>query len=297
MQRPDLVENYRHDGYVVAESLLEPELVQSLSDTTARLSAAAQGLAASDDVYEMVPKGATNEMVLERIKSPHKVDPVYDQIIHHPAIVEILKTLLGPNVRLQNSKLNLKSSGGASVEWHQDWAFYPHTNDNVLAVGVMIDAMTAENGPLMMVPGTHTGPVFDHHSSAGFFVGAVANDIAAECQEKAVALTAPAGSVSFHHARILHGSEPNRSGDPRRLLLFEAMAADAWPIAGSAAPFKDWDEMNSRMICGVQPVEARVAPVPVRMPQPTPPVATSIFALQHQGENRLLSDKVLETEG
>ena len=32
---------------------------------------------------------------------------------------------------------------GAAVEWHQDWAFYPHTNDDLAAVGVMMDDLWA----------------------------------------------------------------------------------------------------------------------------------------------------------
>ena len=44
---------------------------------------------------------------------------------------------------------------GSPVEWHQDWAFYPHTNDDLLAVGVMLDDMELENGPLLVLPGTH----------------------------------------------------------------------------------------------------------------------------------------------
>ena len=44
------------------------------------------------------------------------------------------------NILLKSSKLNTKfEKGGSAVEWHQDWAFYPHTNDDVLAVGVMLD--------------------------------------------------------------------------------------------------------------------------------------------------------------
>ena len=40
----------------------------------------------------------------------------------------LLQALLGPTVRLQTTKLNTKApGGGAAVEWHQDWAFYPHT--------------------------------------------------------------------------------------------------------------------------------------------------------------------------
>ena len=54
---------------------------------------------------------------------------------------------------MKSSKLNTKfEKGGSAVEWHQDWAFYPHTNDDVLAVGVMLDDVNLSNGPLMVIP-------------------------------------------------------------------------------------------------------------------------------------------------
>ena len=52
---------------------------------------------------------------------------------------------------------------GSPVQWHQDWAFYPHTNDDLLAVGIALDDMRIENSCMMVVPGSHTGPVYDHH--------------------------------------------------------------------------------------------------------------------------------------
>jgi hypothetical protein len=36
---------------------------------------------------------------------------------------------------------------GSPVEWHQDWAFYPHTNDDVLATGIYLDDCDLDNGP------------------------------------------------------------------------------------------------------------------------------------------------------
>ena len=46
----------------------------------------------------------------------------------------------GPSIRQYGGKLNMKSAGyGSPVEWHQDWAFYPHTNDDVLATGIYLD--------------------------------------------------------------------------------------------------------------------------------------------------------------
>ena len=57
-------------------------------------------------------------------------------MVRHPNILDVLKRLWGPSIRFDVSKLNLKAAGyGAPVEWHQDWAFYPHTNDDLAAIG------------------------------------------------------------------------------------------------------------------------------------------------------------------
>lgn len=290
MVSEELVERYRRDGYIVAEGLLPDETIDALRAKIDELAERARGIGQTDEVFELAPGHSAERPLLERIKAPHLQDELFLDLVRHPVIVEVMVALLGPDIRLQNSKLNMKSAGGAAVEWHQDWAFYPHTNDDVLAVGVMIDDMTPENGAVMMVPGSHTGPIYDHHSH-GVFCGAVDDKVSANCLERAVQVTGHAGSVTFHHARLLHGSGLNRSGDPRRFLLFEAMAADAWPIAGGAGRFGSWDDMASRMICGRQSNQPRLAPVPVLMPQPAHEVATSIFALQHQGETRLLSKR------
>ena len=48
-------------------------------------------------------------------------------------------------------KLNFKlpnKKKGSEVGWHQDWAFYPHTNDDLVTVGIYLDDCTEKNGPL-----------------------------------------------------------------------------------------------------------------------------------------------------
>ena len=61
---------------------------------------------------------------------------------------------------------------GAAVERHSDWAFYPHTNDTSLALGVYLDDVDEDNGPKMVIPGSHKADVIDHHSE-GCFYGAI----------------------------------------------------------------------------------------------------------------------------
>ncbi len=89
--------------------------------------------------------------------------------MRHPKYVQAACRLLGPNSRLHFSKINLKMGGfGAPVQWHQDWAFYPHTNNDVLVSAVLLDDMVEDNGPLLILPGTHKGPIFDHHHNGRF---------------------------------------------------------------------------------------------------------------------------------
>ena len=102
-----------------------------------------------------------------------------------------------------------------------------------------IDDMTDDNGPVLFAPGTHRGPVYDHLSN-GYFCGAVAADVARSLAGKYDTLTGTAGTVTFHHARLLHASLGNQSGSPRRFLLYEVMAADAWPLAGCSASFESF---------------------------------------------------------
>ena len=86
----------------------------------------------------------------------------------------------------------------------------------------------------------------------------------------------PAGSMTIHHARLVHGSALNRSNRQRRLLLHEYTAADAWPLMGVA----DFDDFNDRMVLGVPGVEPRIVAAPVRMPLPAAGHQGSIYENQ-----------------
>jgi ectoine hydroxylase-related dioxygenase (phytanoyl-CoA dioxygenase family) len=230
-----------------------------------------------DAVYDLEDTHSPQMPRVRRIKAPHLHDPVYADLVRHPRIVEVLQDLWGPDIRFDTAKLNMKSAGfGAAVEWHQDWAFYPHSNDDLLAVGVLLDDATEQNGPLMVLPGSHRGPTFDHHGSDGRFCGAMEPARDGLDYSRAVPLLAPAGSCSFHHVRAVHGSAQNRSTQSRNLLLYEFAAADAFPLLG----IPDWDEFNSRLLVGTPTVVPRTVDCPIRMPLPPAAHQGSIYENQ-----------------
>ena len=275
---PALIERYRRDGYVVVEGLLDDVTRQRMKQVLAELIERARGVATHDDVYDLEPTHSPAQPRVRRIKKPHLVHPVFADFMRSPKLLAVLSALLGPSgVRLHGSKLNLKAPEyGSPVEWHQDWAFYPHTNDDLLAVGVLLDDATDQNGPLLVLPGSHRGPTHDHHGSDGHFCGAI--DPARHPLDfgSAAALTAPAGSCSFHHVRAVHGSAENRSAHSRNLLLYEFAAADAFPLLGVG----DWDDFNRRLLVGEAIVEPRTVACPIRMPLPPAKNQGSIYENQ-----------------
>ncbi len=198
--------------------------------------------------------------------------------------------MIGDNVLLLTSKLNTKApGGGAAVEWHQDWAFYPHTNDNLLACGLMLEDVDLANGPLQVIPGSHRGPVLSHHNKDGVFCGAVDPSDPSFDYSKAVTLTGKAGSMTVHHVRALHGSAPNRSDRDRLICFYECVAADAWPLAGAASYIhrlsqaEIFHDLKNRTIIGEPCLTPRVENVPVRLPLPPAPDSGSLFKTQKSG--------------
>lgn len=282
---------YRDQGYLVVKDVLSAAELAELRQAMADLLRGASEVTAHTPLYDLEDTHTQAEPRVRRLKLPHKHHPAYEALIRKEKLLALMRPLLGQTLRLQTSKLNLKSAGfGAAVEWHQDWAYYPYTNDDVLALGVLLDDFTPDNGAMMVIPGTHKGPIHDHHSS-GRFCGAMDIERSGLDLTEAVQLLAPAGSITLHHARLVHGSAVNRSGNPRSFLLYEVLAGDAWPLAGSFAPFSDLDEFNSRLLCGEPTITPRLAEVPVRMPLPKPLDASSLYQAQ-KGLDRRYFDVV-----
>ena len=211
MLTPAQVEQYRELGYLVVPDVLGRELLAEVRRRVDAIVADAAKVTAHTDVYDLEDTHSRGAPRVRRIKTPHKHFPFFNELTRSTRITSILAQLIGPDIRLHGSKLNMKSAGyGAPVEWHQDWAFY------------------------------------------------------------------------IHHARLVHGSALNTSGKPRRLLLHEYTAADAWPLMGVA----NFDDFNDRMVLGEPSVEPRIVPAPVRMPLPAAEHQGSIYENQRAAGRR-----------
>lgn len=277
---------YDENGYLLVENAVTPEELDRLREITYGLIDASRGVTESNEVYDLDRGHSAAEPRLTRIKLPHKRDPFFWDLILGSRMTEVLTDLLGPHTNLLTSKLNTKAPGGGrAIEWHQDWAFYPATNDSLLAFGLMLEDVDEANGPLMVIPGTHKGPVLSHMAN-GYFAGAIDPDDPLFEKDKAVTLTGKAGDMTVHHVRILHGSAPNMSDRNRLILFYECSASDAWPILGASSYIHAlgqrayWEDLQARQITGEPQLVARMADVPVVMPLPPAPDTGSIFKTQ-----------------
>jgi ectoine hydroxylase-related dioxygenase (phytanoyl-CoA dioxygenase family) len=274
---------YDRDGFFVVPDVFSAAEIDELRRVTDDFVRQAAQITANDPVYDLEDSHTQAEPHVRRLKAPHLIHPAYFRASRNDNVVAILKDLWG-SVRFDTGKLNMKSAGyGAPIEWHQDWAFYPHTNEDLAAVGIMIDDVSLENGPMMVVPGSHKGPIHDHHGPNGRFCGAMDPENCDIDLSSAQPCLGKAGSITVHHVRAVHGSATNFSGRPRRFLLYQYRAADAWPLLGLKEGI---EKFNEQLIVGEPSLAPRLAPLPVRMPLPPAEHQGSIYENQRASGRR-----------
>lgn len=280
------IQQYEKDGYTIVRDALPPDLLSQLQRITDEIVESARGISSHTDVLDLEPSHTPENPRVRRIKTPQLAHPFYRELAGHVCVMSALRPLIGNDIRLRaGCKINMKSAEfGSAVEWHQDWAFYPHTNDDVLAVGILLDDMDESNGPVMFLPGTHKEKVYDHHAE-GAFCGAINTQTHDLDISNAIPMHGKAGDMTIHHARLVHGSDINRSGKQRRVLFYEYTAADAWPLAG-VEHLADLEGFNSRIVSGKPTRKPRLESVPVQIPLPRAVHQGSIYENQRTLEKR-----------
>jgi phytanoyl-CoA hydroxylase len=221
------VEQYGKLGYTVQPMAL------SASDNKAALAeieaiCAGATVAMHDSSrMEMESKQGPEGTFVRRIYEPCSYYPRFRALAESSELLDCVAQLLGPDLTFHYSKINAKpATVGAVVEWHQDLAYYPLTNNDSLAVLIYLDSASRMNGCLQVIPGRHKDPLMDH-TSGGFFQGRITEHVD---QSQAVFLEGAPGTAIFMHGMTPHASAPNLSPEPRRTLILSYRAADAFPI-------------------------------------------------------------------
>ena len=254
LARPPLVlsqeqrEFYFENGYLLLPEFVSPEWLERLREVSNAFIERSRGLMESDTVLALEPTHSAENPRLRRLIDPTEHHPIYWEYVSQGPLADVAEDLLGPAFKFHHSKLNFKwSSGGEEIKWHQDIQFYPHTNYSVAAFGLYLSGVDHEMGPMGVIPGSHRGEIHDQYDEQDQWVGHIGEDALRRVDlDKVEWLTGPAGSVTVHNCRTVHGSLPNKSDRSRPLLLHTCTAADALPLT----PRPSQTSHEGRMIRG-----------------------------------------------
>ena len=240
----DQREFYFEHGYLQLESYIGAEWLDRLWTVTNRLVDDSRKLESSTKTFDLEPDHTAAAPRLRRISNPVGLNPVFEEFALRGPIVDLAEDLVGPDVKFHHSKLNMKwAGGGDEVKWHQDIQFWPHTNYSPLTIGLYMDDVDDEMGPMGVIPGSHRGEIYDLYAKDGTWNGALDDDDLAKVPlDTAAWLKGPKGSITIHNCRMLHGSRTNNSTRGRPLLLHTYASADALIMANSVvtkSPFTE----------------------------------------------------------
>jgi hypothetical protein len=146
----------------------------------------------------------------EHMDVPHLTDPALFEWLLDPDVLDLVESLIGPDIALFSSHFICKPAGdGKPVPWHQDAHFWRDSISpagDAITVWLAIDPSTTENGCLRVIPGSHLAPV-EHQGNADAFF----NQETPVDESRAVDVELERGACSVHSAMLVHGSPPNRS--------------------------------------------------------------------------------------
>src|SRR5881397_1289420 len=203
---PAQVDAYAREGFLSPNAALTADEAAARRRKLAAFEATVGGPLTSD---------ATDARYRSRT---HVLLPWVHSLVRHPAILDAVEDLIGPDILVYTSTWFIKEPESAAIAaWHQDATYFglrPYVH--VTAWLALTDA-TAENGCMEFLPGSHHGGQRPHR--AGVVAGSVnraGQPVVGEIDD-APAVHAPlrAGEFSLHQTLLLHRSQPNRSSGRR----------------------------------------------------------------------------------
>ncbi|RVE45011.1 hypothetical protein evm_010329 [Chilo suppressalis] len=151
-------------------------------------------------------------------------DPVFSEYIDHPRLVHVVSQIIGDGISVQNSMMINKPPGSKWHPPHQD-AFYlgiqPY--DRLVTSWTAIDPVSADNGCIFVVPGSHKDNILHKEECLPGFVDQLfftipdVEKVAPMNKRVSVAPLEP-GDTIFFNSLLVHGSYPNHSNCYRKAI-------------------------------------------------------------------------------
>lgn len=210
------------DGFAHLPGAIDPGTLLKLRRAFDRLLVSARAVATTgvqpDDARFVVD---SDPFRLHRVIWAGGVDDDLAAMGEHPVFLQIASAVLGSEKVVQLiQQAHFKLPGdGVQFNWHQDASNRRYGSDlwtdvdgrgSFVQVVLAIDPMTAENGPLRMLPGSQ---------SLGFIADPTTGALGELPDIEPVTLELAPGDIAFFGPFVIHGSAPNTSASARRLFL------------------------------------------------------------------------------
>ncbi len=192
----------------------------------------------SDNVYAMDRKEVWRESsgVARTAFAAHRYNESFKRLGAHPRLIEPVEQVLGGPVYMHQYKVNAKAAFDGEVwQWHQDYGTWKRDDEmpepRAMNIAVFLDDVTAANGPLLFIPGSHkSGVVKAGHDLAttSYPLWTLSRDKVTELAEQGgcVAPTGPAGSMLIFSSLLVHASPPNISPFGRTIVYLSLCHVD-----------------------------------------------------------------------
>ena len=166
----------------------------------------------------------------------HTYNEGFKRLGAHPRLIEPVQQLLDGPVYMHQFKVNAKAAFDGDVwQWHQDYGTWKRDDEmpepRALNIAVFIDDVTAANGPLLFIPGSHKqGVVKAGHDlqTTSYPLWTLDRETVSELAEHGgcVAPTGPAGSVLIFSSLLVHASPANISPFDRTIVYLSLCHVD-----------------------------------------------------------------------
>lgn len=222
-----LVSLYQENGFATVEALLSEEQRSMLCQRMDDISAGRVPTFPEDMIeYEPSAQGVSERPAIRKINRCAECDEVFLAHATNPRILDIVESLIGPDIKLFGSQCFMKPPGGIEKPYHQDSAYFTIEPRELITCWTALDDATVANGCLWVIPGSHKIGLLDHDQP--WHVGGRV-DMQVRDEQIDYAREVPnelkAGSCSFHHSMLLHRSGPNKTQTSRRGLAVHYMSS------------------------------------------------------------------------
>jgi len=207
-------------GYLFVPGLLPTHQITELNSAVPRLLA---GEEQSDGIHrERERSGAVRQVYLT-----HRYCPPFKALSKNAAIVEPVKQILGKDIYIWHSKINVKDAFEGTVWlWHQDYGYWmwDGVDPKLVSVMVFLDKATLNNGCLMVAAGSHKWDRLEHYAdeeTTSYKQWCVDTETLKQrlTEQMIQPITGEPGDVLFFHCNLLHGSGHNMSPLPRKTII------------------------------------------------------------------------------